>query len=266
MASAGSAALEDGWRATTPADDTLVRTYVLGFGTWLAALGAASGARVLRDDDVTALDVGSRFFLANGAVVHRPLRGDEWPALVARLQEFFAGGPGGSWVLISAAPTPDLRADLELVGHPPFMVRAAGGTPPPDPEGLEVIEATDDGARRDFARALEEGYPAPDATFLADPRLSAVEGMRCFVGYLDGAPVATSAVHTFAGCSHVEWVSTHPSVRGRGVGAALTWRAALAVPGVPSVLLASDPGQPVYARMGYLRALRFTVWSGARRA
>jgi hypothetical protein len=265
MAATEGEVLEDGWRPSTPADDSLVRAYVLGFAEWLAALGGTTRARVLRDDAVTALDVGSDFFLANGAVVRRPLREQEWPDLVARLDEFFAGGPGGPWVLISAAPTPDLRGErLQLVGHPPFMVRSPGGTAPSDPPGLEVVEATDAATRRDFARALEAGYPATDADFLADPRLAAVEGMRCFVGYLDGEAVATSAAHVFAGCSHVEWISALPSVRGRGVGAALTWRAALIAPELPSVLLASDPGQPVYERMGYLRIVRFTVWSGSR--
>jgi hypothetical protein len=28
------------------------------------------------------------------------------------------------------------------------------------------------------------------------------------------------------------------------------------------VLIASDPGQPVYERMGYLRLMRMTMWAG----
>jgi len=31
------------------------------------------------------------------------------------------------------------------------------------------------------------------------------------------------------------------------------------------MLIASDPGQPVYERMGYLRLSRFTLWVGARK-
>lgn len=47
---------------------------------------------------------------------------------------------------------------------------------------------------------------------------------------------------------------------GRGIGAALTWAATLAEPEQPAVLIASDDGQPVYERMGYLRIQRLTMW------
>jgi hypothetical protein len=51
-------------------------------------------------------------------------------------------------------------------------------------------------------------------------------------------------------------------VRGRGFGAAVTWAATLADPAKPAVLIASDPGRPVYERMGYLRLMRLTMWGG----
>jgi hypothetical protein len=48
--------------------------------------------------------------------------------------------------------------------------------------------------------------------------------------------------------------------RGKGYGAALTWVATLADPTLPGVLIASDPGQPVYERMGYVRLTRVSMW------
>jgi hypothetical protein len=62
----------------------------------------------------------------------------------------------------------------------------------------------------------------------------------------------------------VEWISARPEARGRGVGAAVTWAATMADPTRPAMLIASDLGQPVYARMGYLRVTRFTLWVGSR--
>ncbi|MGZ4736842.1 MAG: GNAT family N-acetyltransferase, partial [Acidimicrobiia bacterium] len=64
-------------------------------------------------------------------------------------------------------------------------------------------------------------------------------------------------------CVDVEWVATHEDVRGRGFGAAVTWAATLAAPDTPAVLIASDPGQPVYERMGYVRLMRLTMWGAA---
>jgi hypothetical protein len=44
----------------------------------------------------------------------------------------------------------------------------------------------------------------------------------------------------------------------------LTWRATLADPALPALLLATDDGRPVDERMGYLPLFRFTVWSHDR--
>jgi GNAT superfamily N-acetyltransferase len=254
-------ALEDGWRGATPEDDTLLRGYVVGFGEMISGIGRALGARVLEDDDVIALDIGSDFFLANGAVLRRPIRDADLPGVVDRLHEFYAAGPGVGWVLLSAWPSPSIER-MFLLGHPPFMVRPPGGEAPPDPPGLVVREAVDDGGMADFARALA-GYPAPHTDVFADARVLDTSGLRFWVGYLDDRPVACAGAHTSEVCVDVEYVATHEDARGHGFGAALTWRATLADPTKPAVLIASDPGQPVYERMGYLRLMRLTMWRGA---
>ena len=55
-----------------------------------------------------------------------------------------------------------------------------------------------------------------------------------------------------------------PEARRRGYGAALTWRATLADPTLPALLLATAEGQPVYERMGYMSLFRFALWSRDR--
>jgi GNAT superfamily N-acetyltransferase len=254
-------ALEDGWQPLTRADDSLVHGYIVGFADLLREMGRAIGARVLEDDDVVALDVGVDFFYANGAVLRRPVRDADLPAVVERLQRFYAGGRGVSWMLLSAWPIPPLDG-LSLIGHPPFMVRAPGGTAPEVPDGLTIREATEQGAMEDFARALE-GYPASGTEVFADARLLEVEGLRIWVGYLDGEPVACSGAHVTDACVDVEYIATHDRARRRGIGAAMTWQATLADPTKPAVLIASDPGQPVYEAMGYLRIARMTMWGGS---
>jgi GNAT superfamily N-acetyltransferase len=80
------------------------------------------------------------------------------------------------------------------------------------------------------------------------------------VGVLDGEPVTTAAVTIAHGVGVIELVATLADARGRGFGALVTQAAALADPTVPAVLVASDPGRPVYERLGFLPVNRWTLW------
>ena len=70
----------------------------------------------------------------------------------------------------------------------------------------------------------------------------------------------TAAGHVAAGVNLVEMVATAPTARGRGYGAAVTWAASTVDPALPAVLIASDPGRPVYERLGFLPVSRWTFW------
>ena len=102
-------------------------------------------------------------------------------------------------------------------------------------------------------------YRPVDGLPLADPRL--LDGpLRLFLGLRDGHPVATSGARFGHGLVDVDCVSCLAEARGTGIGGALTWAATLCRPEWPAVLIASDDGQPLYERMGYLRLLRMTFW------
>ena len=176
---------------------------------------------MLDDDDVVALDIGADFFLANGAVLRRPVGTPSSRRSSTGCTDFYAAGPGVGWMLLSAWPIPPIDG-MGLIGHPPFMVRAPGGEPPPLPPGLTVREARTEADLADFSRALE-GYPASGTEVFADARLLDVPGLRIWVGYLDGRPVACAGAHVTEGCVDVEFVAAHADVRGRGFGAAVTW-------------------------------------------
>ncbi len=252
--------LEDGWGRDTPATDSLLRGFVTGFGDLISAVGRATDGRVLEDDDVIAVDSGSDFFLANGAVLRHPIRDAHLPTVIERLHQFFAAGPGVSWMLLSPWPTPPVER-MGLIGHPPLMLRPAGGSAPRIPPGVVVHEARDRAGMTDFAQALA-GYPAPSTELFATERMLDHPGLRFWVGYVDDRPVACAGVHVTNVCNEVEYVAAHEAVRGRGIGAAVTWAATLADPTKPAMLIASDPGQPVYERMGYVRLMRMTMWGG----
>ena len=152
---------------------------------------------------------------------------------------------------------------MGLIGHPPFMVRAPGGARAGrsgrahDPGG----DATSRAWRTSPTRS--RATPPPARRSLPTPACSTSPGLRIWVGYLDGEPVACSGAHVTDACIDVEYIATHERARRRGIGAAMTWAATLADPTKPAVLIASDPGQPVYEAMGYLRIARMTMWGGA---
>ena len=80
-------------------------------------------------------------------------------------------------------------------------------------------------------------------------------GRRHFIGLLDDEPVATGSGYVDEHHVHVEFISTLETCRGRGVGYAITAAATLAAADRPALLIASDLGQPVYRRLGYIAIL-----------
>jgi GNAT superfamily N-acetyltransferase len=92
------------------------------------------------------------------------------------------------------------------------------------------------------------------------PDLVRIEAFTGFLGLLDEQPVATSAVYLSEDTAGVYNVATLEAARGKGVGAAITWAAALC--GLErgserSILQASQMGEPVYERMGYVTPTRY---------
>ncbi|MGZ6391549.1 MAG: GNAT family N-acetyltransferase, partial [Ktedonobacterales bacterium] len=87
---------------------------------------------------------------------------------------------------------------------------------------------------------------------------------RLWVGWEEDRPVSAAATFVAAEINDVTLVATVPEARGRGYGAALAWRASLANPALPALLIASTEGRRVYERMGYMSLFRFTLWSRDR--
>ena len=234
------------------------------------ALVRAMGRPAETWDGVWVADAGSPNPFVNAATLSRSLQEADAPALTARLEAFFKQTPsGGSWLLWSAWPTPDLAPlGYVLWGHPPIMVRPAGGERPPVPPELRIIEVRDADELAAFERTFVEGYPAlgveallPGAVFapglLGGP-------FRFWAGYV-GQEMASVAA-ALVGPDHVDvaFVATQPQHRRKGYGEAVTWAATLCEPSLPAVLEASDDGRPVYERMGYREVGRMSLWERPR--
>jgi hypothetical protein len=263
--------LENGTRASTPGGDNLHHDFARAEAAAYAQLVSAAGGRVAHVEQLGLVmtDSGSPCPFGNIAQLARPLSGGEAPDLVTALREFYAGGGGGPYLMFAAHPTPDLgELGLVLGGHPPMMIRPAGGAPS-NGTALQIEVVRDADQLAEFERTVIEAYPTPElapfgsqSRLFADPLLAT--DWTLYVGYEAGRVVATSAAFVTDHVVAVEMVSTREECRGRGYGLAITAAAATTRADRPSALVSSDLGNPVYRRLGYMPILRYTLWMGAR--
>jgi GNAT superfamily N-acetyltransferase len=263
-------ALESGAGAATPPGDNLCNDYAQGIAEGFCALAEARGDRIDIDETAAMGDGGSASLFGNVVVIRRPVEESAWPALTSRMHAFYGGRTGGSFLVFSAWPTPDLRDfDFGRVGHPPLMFRPSGPVHEEPIDDFEIRRVADAASARDWEDVLVHGYPEPalqpfEAGCFLPERALAAPRWRHWVGYLSGEPVGTASA--IVGDRHVdvEFISTLEPARGRGIGRALTTTAALAAPELPAMLISSDSGRTVYERLGFIPLLRFTLWAGHR--
>jgi len=138
------------------------------------------------------------------------------------------------------------------------------------PPGLEIFPVENLAALQTWIDVFGEGYPLPDEIkphFLA---LTADLGFdlpaRNYLGYLDGAPAASSTLFLGAGVAGVYCVATLPAARKRGVGAAMTLGPLYEARDLgyrAGILQSSEMGYPVYRKLGFqhLTAMEHFYWS-----
>ncbi len=267
--------LRTGWEPGAPASDSLTRAFLLNSAESLVSPVRAMGGRVLANNALIATDLGRQTAFLNSVTLLQPLTEQFLDAALSQIDEFYGfsdenSGLNGTVMLWSAWPTPDLRAhSWRLAGHPPLHLLPVGATAPLDPPELEIRPVTDKADLEAFEETTIIGFPFTDLLpyqpgSLFDERSLLDTRMRRWIGWVDGTPVGISASFVDAGVVNVALVGTLPEARGKGYGAALTWRAALAEPGLPAMLLSSDMGRPIYDRMGFLPLYRFTLWYRSR--
>ncbi len=252
--------LTHGWEPDTPASDSLVRQFLEGTAERGEFLAETVGGRATREAGVAMVDLESPVWFDNTAVLLAPCELLDRAQVVGAINEFY---PRERTALVfSAFHTWDLSADgFELVGHPPFMVRPPGESPPRGVAGLEIraVETAEEAA--EFGRLLAEAYPMPGAEVSPLVRTPVLDGpLRLFTAVLGGKPVATGGTWNSHGINDVGWISALPETRRKGVGAAVTYAATVADPTAPAVLISSDDGLRVYEDLGYLNLLRMTLW------
>src|SRR5690242_4304244 len=125
--------LENGYAAATPGGDNLLLDFARGEAEAFGEMIGALDGRVL---DVPELglhlrDSGRLTPFANAACLTRPIADHEIDGMVRTLRDFFGGAAGGPYMVFSPWPIADLTPQgFAPVGHPPLMLRPAGGTAP----------------------------------------------------------------------------------------------------------------------------------------
>lgn len=122
------------------------------------------------------------------------------------------------------------------------------------PAGLTIEPVQDLETLKTWCHAFVVGFGFP-----ADAESSFLDWFSylpvySYLGRLNGAAVATSAVFYASGVAGVYNVSTLPDARQRGIGTAMTLaalRAARAAGYRAGILQASDMGAPVYRKLGF---------------
>jgi hypothetical protein len=262
--------LETGHSVTTADGDNLMLDHIRAEAAAYAALATAAGGRVLHAPELQlrCADLGVATPFGAGAFLDGPVPEGALDELAARLHSFFGSSDGGPFLLFSPWPIADLAdRGFARIGHPPLMMRPAGGTAPVTDQ-LRIVAVQDADALADFERTLIDAYPAPEmlpwvrGSFL-DPEVLGTQ-WRFFVGYHDDQPVATAAAYVTDTVSMIEMVAVRQEARGGGVGAAITAAATLTEPTRPATLIASDLGRPTYDGLGYLPVTRYSLWLGQR--
>lgn len=233
-------------------------------------MAEAGRGRAERWDDLYVADSASPNPFMNAVTLTQPLLDGNASALTDRLDAFFGRRPdGGSWLLWSGWPTPDLAArGYRLWGHPPVMVRLPGGSAPPAPPELHIVEAQTVSELADIERCMVQAMPMADlepllpGAMFPSPLLGGP--FRFWGGYLGDEVVTVAAAVVGEREIDVSFIATLPEARGRGYGAAITWAATLADPALPALLEASDHGRPVYEKMGYRRVGQMALWERPR--
>jgi GNAT superfamily N-acetyltransferase len=145
--------------------------------------------------------------------------------------------------------------------------------PPPLPAGLTIEPATRETLDRFYeANAFAFHIPSEAAGLVRDltpPETVDDPDIRLFSGYLDGEPVASSFAIRSEHVVGVYAVGTGERARRRGIGTAMTWAVVQAGQEwgcEAATLQASEMGQPVYARMGFVEVAGYISYDEPPRA
>lgn len=132
------------------------------------------------------------------------------------------------------------------------------------PEELSIRVLAPDDARH-HATVAAAGFEVPEELFLRliTPDVLRADGVRCYLGEVDGEPVTTGIGAHLGESVGVFNIATAPAHRRHGYGAAVTARAvrdAASADARWAWLQSSPAGYPVYERLGFRTVESWQCW------
>src|SRR5262245_14386946 len=131
--------------------------------------------------------------------------------------------------------------------------------------GFEIRRVVDAVGLDDHRKVVTEGFGSPPAVALGTTCAGLLDRPECvvYVGYANGAPVASGLGWRTGRVVGVYAIATIPAARQRGYGAAMTAR--IMTDGSASgcdvaALQASQLGRPIYERLGFKVDVRYVAY------
>jgi hypothetical protein len=135
---------------------------------------------------------------------------------------------------------------------------------------LDIRPVSDAAGIDDHRKVVTQGFGSDPSVAVGTACLELLDRQGCvmYVGYADGAPVASGLGWRTGRTIGVYSIATIPSARRRGHGEAMTSR--VVMDGVASgcdvaALQASELGRPIYERLGFREVVRYTTYVDSTR-
>jgi len=258
-----------------PPDERAAHEHENWIGYLTGVVGCATGARIARAGGVVSILTGLPFDWFNQVLIER--EGATSASLLAAVAQ--AREPVGAFVvrlregvddrfittLIDAGLRPT-GADVATPGMVAFPIDndALAGAAAPE---LDIRRVSDAGGIDVHRAVVTAGFGSEPAVAAgtACPDLLDRPGCVVYVGYASGEPVVSGLGWRTRSTIGVYSISTIPSARRRGYGAAMTARVVtdgLAAGCTAAALQASELGRPIYERLGFRTVVSYVAYEG----
>lgn len=234
-------------------------------------------ADVMELPGLTIASLGARFQMFNAAFLNSFATQPEFESRLETSREHFRarGLPWSFWIcedwldraLRRRLPQICQKYGLRLSSEMPGMAAASMDEPSRRLPSLEIRHVDSARLLADFRGIGAVSFHVPIDWFceVFDESLPVSRpDFRCWVGYLDGTPVATAASVPSRGVIGLYNIATAPGYRGRGFAEVITRHAAEAAGNQPLVLQATSHGLHLYERLGFRAVTRIQVYNSAR--
>lgn len=256
--------------------DKLLTALESNMTAFWSAYGRGNGCTLQSTPSVVWFYTAIQVALFNG-VISAKMKYDDVKATVDSLQsKIDERGAPALWCL-GPQSTPENLGELleqyglESAGKPSGMATdlAAVNSMPKTIENFMIEKVSNVEMQALWARtaAIGTGFSDTATTEMAQLEASLTDpqyqAQHRYLGFLDGAPVATSALVLDSGVAGIYAVATIPEARRKGIGEIMTVMPLLEARQIGyrvGILQASSMGYPIYKRIGFKDVCKFNIY------